>query len=82
MGKILDARLLTKRELAERLGCSERTVERAVREEGMPAYRISGRCVRFDWTTVSTWLTRKRRVRPNKCGDPNGNREDRDEPRA
>lgn len=63
MGKVLDPELLTAGELAAKLHCSEATVWRAVREEGLPAYRISKRCVRFDWTTVSQWLIRRRRLK-------------------
>ena len=56
--------LLTVEELAGKMHCSVSTIWRAVRDEGMPAFRISARCVRLDWTSVSQWLIRKRRVRP------------------
>ena len=45
MAKVLDGELLTAGELAEKLHCCEATVWRAVRHEGMPAFRISKRCV-------------------------------------
>ena len=61
MSKVLDAKMLTIEELAIKLGCSVSTIRRAVRDEGLPAYRVSKRCVRFDWTTVSTWAKRSRR---------------------
>ncbi len=63
MAKVLDVELLTVEELAEKMHCSVSTVWRAVHDEGLPAFRISARCVRFDWTSVSQWLLRKRRVR-------------------
>ena len=64
MSKVLDAKMLTIEELAIKLGCSVSTIRRAVRDEGLPAYRVSKRCVRFDWTTVSIWAKRSRRWKP------------------
>jgi len=73
MGKVLDAELLSVEELAEKLHCSVATVWRAVRHEGLPAFRISKRCVRFDWTSVSNWLIRKRRLRPSAGEETSAN---------
>ena len=46
--------LLTSRQLARFLGCSERHVFN-LRKRGMPAYRI-GEIVRFDLDQVGQWL--------------------------
>jgi len=59
----MEQQLLTVGELAQRLRCSEATIWRAVKNEGLPAYRISARCVRFHWPTVERWLLRKRRIK-------------------
>jgi len=75
MSKQLDAKLLTIEELAIKLGCSVSTVRRAVRDEGLPAYRVSKRCVRFDWTAVSTWAKRSRRWKPFADGQGESNGE-------
>ena len=48
--------LLTARELAEKLRCSERTI-RAWAKAGMPSIKVSiGRLVRFDPQAVERWL--------------------------
>ena len=48
--------LLTAKELAERLKCSERTI-RAWAKAGMPSLKITvGRLVRFDLAAVERWL--------------------------
>ncbi len=57
-------RLWSKRDVADFLGCCVKTVERAVRDEGLPAMRATGRLVRFDPVAVRNWLARKRRIRP------------------
>ena len=58
--------LWDKRRVAEYLGISTKSVERAVRDQGLPALRVTARCIRFDPTQVENWLKRKRRVRPGK----------------
>lgn len=48
--------LLTAKELAERLQCSERTIH-SWRAKGLPAIKIQvGRLVRFDVEAVERWL--------------------------
>jgi excisionase family DNA binding protein len=47
-----DQVLLTKQQLAERLGLQVRGVENLVANRKIPAMRISGRCVRFSWPRV------------------------------
>ena len=48
--------LLTAKQLAERLQCSERTI-RAWAKAGMPSIKITvGRLVRFDPQAVERWL--------------------------
>jgi len=58
--------LWDKRRVAAYLGISTKSVERAVRDQGLPALRVTARCIRFDPQQVETWLKRKRRVRPGK----------------
>ena len=48
--------LLTAKQLAERLQCSERTIH-TWRKAGLPAIKIQvGRLVRFDLEAVQRWL--------------------------
>lgn len=48
--------LLTAKQLAERLQCSERTIH-AWRKAGLPAIKVTvGRLVRFDLEAVQRWL--------------------------
>lgn len=42
-----EPKLITMAQLAAIVGCSERTVERRIRDSGLPAYRI-GALVRLD----------------------------------
>jgi excisionase family DNA binding protein len=53
-----DQYLLTKQELAERLGLKIRGVESLVERRKIPALRISGRCVRFSWPRVLAALAK------------------------
>jgi len=48
--------LLTKDQLAERLGLKRRGIECLVASKKIPAIRISGRCVRFSWPHVLSAL--------------------------
>ena len=48
--------LLTKDQLAKRLGLKRRGVEGLLAARKIPALRISGRCVRFDWPKVKAAL--------------------------
>lgn len=52
-------RFFTKSELAERLRCSTKTVERAVKR-GMPVVLV-GADKRFDWDEVVCWLKQRTR---------------------
>ena len=47
--------LLTKRELAERLRLTPRTVENMM-AAGLPYYRLGSRRSRFDWSQVKEYL--------------------------
>jgi hypothetical protein len=49
---VTDQLLLTKEQLAERLGLKVRGVESLVLQRKIPVLRISGRCVRFSWPRV------------------------------
>jgi excisionase family DNA binding protein len=48
--------LLTKDQLAERLGLKRRGVECLIAAKKIPVLRISGRCVRFSWPRVCAAL--------------------------
>ena len=48
--------LLTKQQLAERLGISINGLDGLVRKRKIPAIKISHRCVRFDWLKVRAAL--------------------------
>jgi excisionase family DNA binding protein len=52
-------RLLTAREVAERLSVPESWVRQESREGRMPCLRL-GRYVRFEWTAVVEWLEEQR----------------------
>jgi excisionase family DNA binding protein len=55
MGMDGQSRLLRPREVAERLGISERTLRRLM-VEGLPAIRVAPRSPRFDPAEVTRWL--------------------------
>ena len=50
--------LLTKQQLAERLGISINGLDGLVRKRKIPALKISHRCVRFDWPKVQSALAK------------------------
>jgi excisionase family DNA binding protein len=50
--------LLTKQQLADRLGLKVRGIESLVGARKIPALRISGRCVRFSWPRVLAALNK------------------------
>jgi len=50
--------LLTKKELAGRLGLTVRGVESFVMRRKIPVLRISGRCTRFSWPHVLAALSK------------------------
>ena len=54
-------RLLTKRNLAEYLGVSVRTVE-SYQRQGLPYFRLGPRRNRYDLLAVREWLERRCRV--------------------
>lgn len=61
MAKIIEfpggaGRLLRKREVAELVGVSERTVERWSRERGLPRRRVGPNTVRFPEREVLAWI--------------------------
>ncbi len=47
-------------EVAHRLGIHAKTVLRYVRRAGLPACRLPGGDLRFDWLEVSQWLIERR----------------------
>jgi excisionase family DNA binding protein len=52
-------RLLTTRDVGERLGIAPDTVLRWVRERGLPAIRLSNRAIRFRPDALEHWLTQR-----------------------
>ena len=56
-------RFLTAREIADRLGLHVKTVLRYVRTSGLPACRLPGGDLRFEWLEVLEWLGRRKENR-------------------
>jgi excisionase family DNA binding protein len=52
----VNGRLLTTRELAERLGISPETVLRWIQTRGLPARRLTSRAIRYDEAELDAWL--------------------------
>lgn len=52
----MTGRLLTTREVAERLGVTPETVLRWIDTRGLPARRLTSRAIRFDETDLDAWL--------------------------
>jgi excisionase family DNA binding protein len=50
--------MLTKKKVAEKLGVSERTIERWMKDRLIPYSRING-LVRFDEKKIDMWLERR-----------------------
>ena len=54
--------VITRVELSELLSISVETIDRMVKNEGLPFYRIGARGVRFRISEVERWLKERRRV--------------------
>ena len=54
-------RLLTTREVADRLGLSPATILRRWRAGELPGFRIAANCLRFDEAEITEWLHARRR---------------------
>jgi excisionase family DNA binding protein len=52
-------RLLTTREVAERLAVSPETILRWIECRGLPARRLTSRAIRFDAHEVEAWLAER-----------------------
>jgi excisionase family DNA binding protein len=64
-------RLLTTREVAERLSLSPETVLRRVRAGQLPAFRIATNALRFDEAELKAWLEgRRQNHHPTTGGSP------------
>jgi excisionase family DNA binding protein len=50
--------LLNKKEIAKKIGVSERTVQRWIQARSIPYKNING-MIRFDETIIEKWLERK-----------------------
>ena len=55
---LLTGELLNTRELAQRLGCTERHIFNLIRRGQLPHIRV-GRLVRFNWSTVLCVLEKR-----------------------
>jgi excisionase family DNA binding protein len=53
-------RLLTTREVAERLHISPASVLRRWRSGELPGYRLGSNCLRFDSGEIDAWLEQRR----------------------
>lgn len=60
MAQASTARLLTAREVADRLGMSAHWVLDKAEAGELPSFKL-GRAVRFDPTAIETWLAEQRR---------------------
>jgi excisionase family DNA binding protein len=49
-------RLLTTREVADRLGVIPETVLRWIETRGLPAIRLTSRALRYEETALDTWI--------------------------
>jgi excisionase family DNA binding protein len=62
------ARLLTARQVAERLGVSAETVLRWTRRGQVPAFRLPGGALRYRDVDMADWLAEKATNRPRPVG--------------
>lgn len=56
----LSERLITKAELAEETGLKVSFIEKAMREYGMPSFKL-GAMVRFKLSEVENWVEKRRK---------------------
>jgi excisionase family DNA binding protein len=59
-------RLLTTREVAERLGVTPETVLRWIETRGLPARRLTSRAIRFDEDELDAWLMEHATAAPGR----------------
>jgi excisionase family DNA binding protein len=52
-------KLMDKKEMAEALGVTVKTIDKWVSEKRIPFVRITGKCVRFIWSEVQGYLVMK-----------------------
>ena len=50
---------MNKKEMAEALGVTVKTIDKWVSERRIPFIRITGKCVRFIWSEVEAYLVKK-----------------------
>jgi excisionase family DNA binding protein len=60
----MTGKLLTAREVAERLGLSRETVLRKWRTGELPGFQLSTNVLRFDEAELERWLVARRRLNP------------------
>lgn len=52
----MNGRLLTTREVAERLGVSPESILRWIDSRGLPAIRLTSRALRYDEAALDAWI--------------------------
>jgi len=57
--RMFDEHTLTPRNLAKRVGVSTPTVLRWIKEEGLPAIRVTKRTIRVNPRAVEQWLSER-----------------------
>jgi excisionase family DNA binding protein len=62
----LSDRLLTTREVAERLGVMPETVLRWIDSRGLPAIRLTSRALRYDEGELDAWLLQRATATPGR----------------
>jgi excisionase family DNA binding protein len=62
----VNRRLLTTREVADRLGVIPETVLRWIDTRGLPAIRLSSRALRYDEAELEAWLAERATAAPGR----------------
>ena len=64
MTKIDYSELITIKQVAQRLHCSTRTLQRRMKYDGFPFVRVGKRAYLFNWSKVSSWLEARETTKP------------------
>jgi excisionase family DNA binding protein len=62
----VNGRLLTTREVAERLGVMPETILRWIDARGLPALRLTSRALRYDEEALDAWLAEHATAAPGR----------------
>jgi excisionase family DNA binding protein len=73
-GGLVADRLLTARELAERLSVSTETILRWTRKGELPAFRLPGGAIRYREGDIEAWLEERATTERGSATDPAGRR--------